>query len=111
MAFFKEFKLTINPLHDEVAELLAESEVIGYAVKNKGSELLPASIVLPDGKTLGDYHCTGCAIKAAAKNYLGIGEDEAIEANFSFGKSKVRNLLLAALLSSFIDDLTAQSKH
>lgn len=108
---FKEIKLTITPLHNEVAELSADHEVIGYAVKNKDSELLPASIVLPDGKTLNDYHCMGCAIKAASKHYLGIGEDEAVEASFSFGKSKVRDLLLAALLTSFADDLTAKSRH
>lgn len=53
----------------------------------------------------------GCAIKAAAQHYIGIGEDEVIEANFSFGNNNVRNLLLAALLSSVVDDLATQSRH
>lgn len=53
----------------------------------------------------------GCAIKAATKNYIGIGEDEAIEANFSLGKKQVRDLLLIALLSKFVNDLAPQEKH
>ncbi|CQJ67235.1 Uncharacterised protein [Yersinia intermedia] len=107
----KEIKLSIKPLHDAVAQLSADHEIIGYAVKNADPKLPTASIVLPNGETLGNYHCMGCAIKAAAKNYIGIGEDEAVEANFSFGKSKVRDLLLAALLSSLADDLTARTSY
>ncbi|WP_145532544.1 hypothetical protein [Yersinia alsatica] len=108
---FKEIKLSIKPLHDAVAQLSTDNEIIGYAVKNKNSKLPAASIVLPNGETLGDYHCMGCAIKAAAKNYIGIGEDEAIEANFSLGKKQVRDLLLIALLSKFVNDLAPQEKH
>lgn len=108
---FKEIKLSIKPLHNDVAQLSAENEVVGYAVKNKEANSPLASIVLPNGEILGDYHCMGCAIKAAAQHYIGIGEDEVIEANFSFGNNNVRNLLLAALLSSVVDDLTTQSRH
>ncbi|WP_145578033.1 hypothetical protein [Yersinia alsatica] len=108
---FKEIKLSIKPLHDAVAQLSTDNEIIGYVVKNKNSKLPAASIVLPNGETLGDYHCMGCAIKAAAKNYIGIGEDEAIEANFSLGKKQVRDLLLIALLSKFVNDLAPQEKH
>ncbi|HHH2003263.1 TPA: hypothetical protein ACPZF7_000940 [Yersinia enterocolitica] len=114
---FKEIKLSIKPLHDAVAQLSTDNEIIGYAVKNTDSKLPAASIVLPNGETLGDYHCMGCAIKAAAKNYIGIGEDEAIEAieaieaNFSLGKKQVRDLLLIALLSNFVNDLAPQEKH
>ncbi|CNB66026.1 Uncharacterised protein [Yersinia frederiksenii] len=108
---FKEIKLSIKPLHDAVAQLSTDNEIIGYAVKNTNSKLPAASIVLPNGETLGDYHCMGCAIKAAAKNYIGIGEDEAIEANFSLGKKQVRDLLLIALLSKFVNDLAPQEKH
>ncbi|MGK4443143.1 hypothetical protein ACSMDF_07205 [Yersinia enterocolitica] len=108
---FKEIKLSIKPLHDAVAQLSTDNEIIGYAVKNTNSKLPAASIVLPNGETLGDYHCMGCAIKAAAKIYIGIGEDEAIEANFSLGKKQVRDLLLIALLSKFVNDLAPQEKH
>lgn len=108
---FKEIKLSIKPLHDAVAQLSTDNEIIGYAVKNTDSKSPAASIVLPNGETMGDYHCMGCAIKAAAKNYIGIGEDEAIEANFSLGKKQVRNLLLIALLSNFVNDLAPQEKH
>ncbi|MDN0113170.1 hypothetical protein [Yersinia intermedia] len=107
----KEIKLSIKPLHDAVVQLSVADEVIGYAAKNKDANSPLASIVLPNGETLGDYHCMGCALKAAAKHYIGVGEDEAIEANFSFGTNKIRDLLLAALLSSFVDDLTTQSRH
>lgn len=108
---FKEIKLSIKPLHDAVAQLSTDNEIIGYVVKNTNSKLPAASIVLPNGETLGDYHCMGCAMKAAAKNYIGIGEDEAIEANFSLGKKQVRDLLLIALLSKFVNDLAPQEKH
>lgn len=108
---FKEIKLSIKPLHDAVAQLSTDNEIIGYAVKNTDSKSPTASIVLPNGETLGDYHCMGCAIKAAAKNYIGISEDEVIEANFSLGKKQVRDLLLIALLSKFVNDLAPQEKH
>ncbi|ADW76532.1 hypothetical protein Rahaq_4957 (plasmid) [Rahnella aceris] len=91
-----EARITGNDIIEGITELSEKGNVIGYLVEpNKRQD--STSIVSPDGKTLGEYCCTGHALKAAFIHAHDLKVDQAEE---SATKYSVADLLLASLLSS-----------
>ncbi|MBU9818188.1 hypothetical protein J1781_25505 [Rahnella sp. C60] len=91
-----EARITGNELIAGITELSEKDSVIGYLIEpNKRQD--STSIVTPDGKTLGEYCCSGHAVKAAFIHAHDLKVDQAEE---SSTKYSVADLLLASLLSS-----------
>lgn len=91
-----EAHITGNEITSGITELSEKGNVIGYLIEpNKRQD--STSIVTPDGKTLGEYCCSGHAVKAAFIHAHDLNVDQAEE---SATKYSVADLLLASLLSS-----------
>jgi len=91
-----EAHITGNDIIEGITELSEKGNVIGYLVEpNKRQD--STSIVTPDGKTLGEYCCSGHAVKAAFMHAHDLKESQAEE---SATKYSAADLLLASLLSS-----------
>lgn len=91
-----EARITGNELIAGITELSEKDSVIGYLIEpNKRQD--STSIVTPDGKTLGEYCCSGHAVKAAFIHAHDLKVDQEEE---SATKYSVADLLLASLLSS-----------
>ncbi|HCR3021411.1 TPA: hypothetical protein ON323_004978 [Serratia marcescens] len=98
----KSIEIKLNLLHKTVVEIMTNGETIGYIVNTDNKEK-PHSLVNSKGANVGDYDCPKCAIDAAARLHLGVGDDVPSEFEIK-GRPSPKKLLLLALLAMLASD-------
>lgn len=92
---------TINTVFPKVAQVVINGEMVGYICENKeeNRETKTQSIVLTNGKLLGDYCCVKHAVKALTRHHLG-GDGIYVSPDDMFANMGPLGILLAAALLS-----------